>query len=72
MALEIRARFEVSVQRKVEGLMGYAFVGTLGMDGGVSPTLIPSGLGASLVFVFGMMCGAMKILSNLPCRSFIQ
>jgi hypothetical protein len=35
----------VGVQRKLEGPMGCAFRGILGMAGGISPTLSPSRLG---------------------------
>jgi hypothetical protein len=55
----------VGVQRKLEGPMGCAFGGILGMVGGISPTLSPSRLGMDPVFVFGMMFGAEKLLSSL-------
>lgn len=59
------SRARIGVQRKFESPMGGAFRGILGMARGISPTLSPLGLGTGLVFVFGMMFVAVKLLSKL-------
>lgn len=64
MLRSTRSKVRVGVQSKPEGPMGYAFRRILGMAGASSPILSSLGLGTSLVFGFGMLFGAVKILSN--------
>ena len=56
------SRERVGVQRKFKGLMGLCLWRNIRNSWEISSTSFPSRLGMDHTFVFGIMCGAQKLL----------